>query len=539
MKLSRRRAIGLAAAAAPSLLGERIHAATRAVAEDWNPADLAHLIPAASHDQFLIKASFRNSRREKPQLIVDGMAVDGAMTDSAGRFWQFRARGLEPGKTYKLRIDQPDNGKRSDTWQLRTFPAPDSDVKRLRILAYTCAGGNERLRMANGDTFFLSMDHRRRLLRRGLDFDPDVVIANGDHIYWDQRTTRNKPEWFRTPWLELFDEYGALDRSKPVLGTANEAVLKRIVDDQIATLYGVTLRSVPSFLLSDDHDMFENDEAHDEYFTLPPDRHMLSAARATQRLYYPEFLQDPTRDNWLPGSRNCRSDDLSEVYGTLRYGRLFEALLYDTKRYISLKGPAATMVPPEVEAWLSRRTSAEETAHLAHIPSTPIGWSAGKWGEWYPDVLQEDGSLGTATPKPHWPSGWWSQHQRIVATLASQKTRPAIIISGDLHALSYGQIESSGALEFRNNPVHTLCVGPLGATGPGFPSRFRGTGAKVPSALRVTELLAPLEKNGFSIIDITPDEVAVRFFGWLPEESTARIGAMQPLHEFTIPRRYE
>jgi len=26
---------------------------------------------------------------------------------------------------------------------------------------------------------------RNRLLRRGLSFQPDAMIANGDHVYWD------------------------------------------------------------------------------------------------------------------------------------------------------------------------------------------------------------------------------------------------------------------------------------------------------------------------------------------------------------------
>ena len=34
--------------------------------------------------------------------------------------------------------------------------------------------------------------------------------------------------------------------------------------------------------------------------------------------------------------------------------------------------------------------------HLVHVPSNPPGWSAGKWGEWYPDVLGDDGKLTTA-----------------------------------------------------------------------------------------------------------------------------------------------
>ena len=83
------------------------------------------------------------------------------------------------------------------------------------------------------------------------------------------------------------------------------------------------------------------------------------------------------------------------------------------------------------EGWLSSRTAADDTAFLMHIPSTPIGWSAGKLGDWYPDVRQSDGSLGTEIEKPYWPVGWWSQHQRVMEMLSSQKNRPPIIASGD------------------------------------------------------------------------------------------------------------
>ena len=32
---------------------------------------------------------------------------------------------------------------------------------------------------------FLPTAMRNRLLRRALAFEPDAVVANGDHVYWD------------------------------------------------------------------------------------------------------------------------------------------------------------------------------------------------------------------------------------------------------------------------------------------------------------------------------------------------------------------
>ena len=517
------------------MLGERVRAQTATLGSDeWNAADLAHLIPSANHEQFLIKASFTRTLDTPPRLRIENTQIDGSQTDTAGRFWQFRVTGLQSATDYAMELEQTDDGARTDPWSIRTFPAPGENVERFRIFTYTCAGGNERLEMADGEPFFLNMQDRRRLLRRGLSFNPDVVIANGDHIYWDQRTSYNKPGVFGGPWIEMFEEYGSLDSNEPMLGSANEDILTRVVDDQVVTLYGVTLRSVPSYFLSDDHDLLENDEANDTLVTLPPDRHMVDAARTTQRLYYPEFLPDPTRDRWLPGSYVGRNDDLSEVYGTLRYGTLFECLLYDTKRYVSLKGSSATIVPPEVEAWLARRAAASDTRHQVHMPGTPIGWSAGKWCEWYPDAMQANGSLGTATPKPYWQAGWWAQHQRIMEMLSAQRSRAPVIMSGDLHASSCGRIIVSGDLNVANNPVHTLCVGTLGSSGPGFPTRFRGVATGVPTNVTMEEMIAPLEKNGFSIIDVTPGRMRVRFYAWTPPEPSRDIDTMGPLYDYEI-----
>ena len=63
-----------------------------------------------------------------------------------------------------------------------------------------------------------------------------------------------------------------------------------------------------------------------------------------------------------------------------------------------------------------------------------MGWSAGKWREWYPDVVAPEGFEGLVTnelnfegatkgvltskaQKYLWQRGWWSQHQRLLQAL--------------------------------------------------------------------------------------------------------------------------
>ena len=119
---------------------------------------------------------------------------------------------------------------------------------------------------------------------------------------------------------------------------------------------------------------------------------------------------------------------------------LFAGLFYDCGGHLSL-GKGAGLVPASVEEWLRSRTATEDTAHLLHCPSHPMGWTAGKWREWYPDLLDSTGSAvapvlrDEAGGKYLWQPGWWRQHQALLDALSSQTRRKALVVSGDLHAL--------------------------------------------------------------------------------------------------------
>src|SRR5215467_4708942 len=78
--LSRREFLGASAVATIGVLALPRSAAAQPAA-GWNQGQLAHLIPTASHERFLIKASFRSPLTSSPQLTVDGRAIDGVQTD--------------------------------------------------------------------------------------------------------------------------------------------------------------------------------------------------------------------------------------------------------------------------------------------------------------------------------------------------------------------------------------------------------------------------------------------------------------------------
>jgi hypothetical protein len=429
--------------------------------------------------------------------------VRGVATDSEGLFWAFDAAGLRPGRPHTLRLRR---GRRalSEAWPLATLPAPDAAPRRFRLLAYTCAGGHDVF------GFYVPLPIRQRLLERALAFAPDAVVANGDHVYWDLRAGLAAQVTGKSPLGER--TAGVFDRTAPVIGTANEQVLKRAVGPQLAELYGTRLRGVPVFFLRDDHDYFEDDQVTPTITSFPPDAFMYELAHATQWLYYPEFLPDPTRPLTLPGSDAAdRPPGVSQAFGTLRWGRLFEGLLYDCKGFMTL-GPDAGLVPRAVEDWLLTRMRDSDAVHVVNLPSNPPGWTAGKYAEWYPDVLGDDGRLTTNRPKPGWQAGWLAQHDRLLAA-ASAMDRLPLFVSGDIHSIAEGRILRSGAHDFGANPIVSLISGTPG-TGVGWPSAARGTLASPPLDLDVETIVPVQEVNGFHLVDVEPDAITIRHFRW-------------------------
>jgi hypothetical protein len=502
-------------------------AAAAPAQQRWNAGRVAHLLPAVSSDRLLLKSSFTEPMTSPPRLALDnGKPVAGQRGDSKGHFWSFDVANLEPSRRYTLSLSDASGKPLCDAWPLRMMPAASDRPKRLRLAIYTCAGGHDGLRDPDGSASFLSVAVRQRFLRRLLSFEPDAVIAIGDHVYWDQRSVIG----MKGGRLEQQERLaGKFHRSLPIFGTPNEEILKLAVGPQIAALYETMFRSTPVYFVQDDHDYFDNDEASDSLVTLPPDAFMLRAGRATRRLYYPEFLPDAGRPDGLAGSFEFEPNTrYSECFGTLRYGKLAELLIYDCRRHLSLTGPSAGFVPETAEQWLRARTSGNDTRHLAHVPSVPFGWSAGKWGEWYADILDDKGLLTTAKTKPYWQSGWRGQHDRILQMLSNNRERVPLIISGDLHSHAFARIRQSGRIDLRAHPVNTMIAGPVSTGKTMWPSAARGTLGQTAIGLDMDTRLPVVEHNGFTIADFTEQEIVLQLYGWKTPQPPEAIDRLEP-----------
>jgi len=484
---------------------------------NWNTGDVAHILPTVNHNRMLVSTSYKRAVKS-PVLKVGGQSFKGQMRDSKGYFWAFDCSDLKANTQYDLRLFENQNPL-CDTWQLKTFPKSDADIDHLKLMVFTCAGGHPLAQ----DIIPVPEDEREppahfaekrvRLLNRGLSTKPDAMIVIGDTVYWDLNGN-GKGRLGTGEESRAIEIAGKFDESQPVLGTENEEVLKKAVSPQIIDLYGTACRSTPVFFFNDDHDYFDNDEANEHLVTFPPKPFNLELGRTVQRMYFPEFLPDENRPQDLPGSNaKDRVAGSSEAFGTLRYGKLAELLMYDCRRFITLNKTAATFIPQATENWLINRTQSQEVKHTIHVPSTPYGWSAGKWLEWYPDVLGKDKKLHADLPKYLWQKGWQAQNDRLLGAMYDAKFKKPIVISGDIHTFASGKIHRNGTLDMSDNPIHSYIAGTLGCTV--FPSTFRKVKASIPNTIGMEEDFENVEANGFSIVEIDRQNVHIKMYKYL------------------------
>ena len=102
------------------------------------------------------------------------------------------------------------------------MPSPDDLPSKLRLLIYSCAGGHDLFSAAHTGFGFLPATVVQRLLRRGLSFAPDALIANGDHVYWDLLSHRAARKLGAS---KAALEYARFDRDAPILGGADGACI--------------------------------------------------------------------------------------------------------------------------------------------------------------------------------------------------------------------------------------------------------------------------------------------------------------------------
>jgi hypothetical protein len=477
------------------------------------------IIPAANADTLALKVLLEVPPSAAPILTIDGRHVRAQKLDVDGYAWGFVQSGLKGGTAHELALVDEHKAPLREPWQLKTLPGADQTPERFRVLFFTCAGGDEQ-------ADFLPMPVRRALLDRALSFSPDLAVANGDHTYWDLDTAlkyRGDPA-SRAKTAELYHKIAWIDQDTAFDSVTNRRSLNTIVGRQIAALYEDRFASVPLVFVTDDHDYFENDNGGTWGYSFPPRPFILGLQRRVASMVYPYALGRPK----LKGGAWT-----SETVETVQIGKLAEIALFDCRRGWDTKTGYGVLFP-EVEQFLIERLKTSTASQYIHVPSNPFGWTAGKIGEWYGDKPPPE---VTSSDKGFWPSGWFDQHQRLIKALSAQKGRAAITISGDMHASGAKRLTASGDIDLGVNPVEAILSGPIGTGARGWPSQGRGMFPRIPEKLVGTDVAPTEERNGFTLFDITPEQIEVRQFHWRPPESVEAIAALQPHATFTINRK--
>ena len=470
-----------------------------------------HILASASHEKLAISVSL-SKKTTKLELMLDNkVIIKGIQKDRIGTNWQFISDKLLSDKSYKLRLIS-EGEPIYKSWNLKTFPSPDAKVENVSIMAFTCAGGPEGFKIS-GKEFFKPLKFRQRVFDEGLSMNPDFAISIGDHVYWDLRR-ENAPQVGRKNKLIKFFlgsyiglVYGSFNRSEQVNSAKNEKVLKNIGHEQIASLYGTKFKNTPIFFIPDDHDYFENDDAEEKLVTFPADDFSKDAFKQMADLFYPPLLDTP-------------DGQPKRKIGRIRYGNAFEGLMADCAGGMTLGDKKALLISKKNEEWLLSRINQSKAKTLAFIPSHPFGYTAGKWREWYPDVVAEEGASGTVinellsgnkgsltteVNKYLWQEGWFFQHQRLIKAISERKGS-RFVFSGDIHAIGAVSIIKSGKLKLKTK-LKSFLVGSVGSSSAGWPSFARGITAESPENLACESIYEVKEENGFTFFNISKDKV--------------------------------
>ena len=477
-----------------------------------NSLEVKHILSSASHEKLAVTLSLSKGTSSLGLILNNNVLIEGRPMDREGKHWQFIANDLSPNRSYNLELIS-EGETIFEPWDLKTFPGPESEINSVAMMAFTCAGGGDGFK-ASGKEFFKPHKFRQKIFDEGLSKKPDFVISIGDHIYFDLRGENFPPVGRNSKLIKFFVggylkfRYGVFNRLESAGSENNESILKLVGNDQIASLYGTKFKSTPIFFIPDDHDYFENDDAEEDLVTFPADDFSKGAFKKMADLFYPPLLDTP---NKKPGRKT----------GRIRYGNAFEGLIADCAGNMTLGGNKAVLISDEDEKWLKARMKSSKARHLAFIPSHPMGYTAGKWREWYPDVVAEEGASGTIinellsgrkgslttnVNKYLWQEGWFLQHQRLLQSL-SERYGSRFIFSGDIHAIGAASIIKSGSVRLERE-IKTFLVGPVSSSTGTWPSFARGITAANPDYLECESLHSIREENGFTFFNIDNDQAS-------------------------------
>ena len=312
---------------------------------------------------------------------------------------------LTPSTRYLYQARQGD--RRADG-EFTTAPAPDDGSRATFVWSGDLGGGGWCRAVDGGYRIFEAMS------RRSADF----FLFVGDTVYADVACDRPGTVPFSGGRATTRSEYQARHRYN-----REDAAYQRL------------LRRTPTYAIWDDHEV-RNDFAG-------PTEPLMPAGRQAFIDYWP--VVPPT-------------DDPTRLYRRVRWGRLLEVFILDTRQYRSPNGerdgPGKTMLGAAQRRWLVEAVAASPAVWKAVVSSVSLSVPTGRTAR--RDSWTGVGVFGLPTDDS---TGFAHERDAILKDLRERGVKNLVFVVGDTHHAELIRHEPHPGFVF-----HEMIAGPLSAS---------------------------------------------------------------------------
>ena len=394
-------------------------------------------------------------------------------TASLGHSVHAEVAGLEPGRAYFYRFMA--GSATSTIGRTRTFPAPQAEVKRLRLAYASCQQW--------GNGYYSAYRH---MLAENLDF----VLFLGDYIYEypSSRPVEVRPTtggWITT--LEGYRSRYALHKSDPDLQAIHAAY--------------------PWVVTWDDHEV-QNDYAatHEGLSGTPVDNFMARRRAAYQAFYENMPVTRASFAQLLAGQ-----GDEARVFGSVTFGRLATLYTLDNRQYRDRQACTPNQRPG------SGRVDPNQCESFNHSQRTLLGGDQERWlAQQFAAARSHWNLLGQQTlfgrrnysttggqllRNDGW-DGYPAARRRLTDAMLHTRLRNPVLLGGDIHENWVGHVLS----DYNNPDCEAIGV------------EFCGTSITSLSSSTPAQLAKQLENNphfifanaasrGYGVVELTPTQL--------------------------------
>jgi alkaline phosphatase D len=336
------------------------------------------------------------------------LSMLGEATTAADLIVRVPVEGLAPATRHRYQVSQ--NGEHV-AGEFTTAPPPDQPA-RVTFLWSGDLGGGGRCRPADGEF------HIFRAMAR---YPADFFLFVGDTIYADVACSKADTAPganFRASTLAQFRARHRYNRQD----AAFQAFLRR----------------TPVYATWDDHDVRNNFAG--------PTTPLMPIGRQAFLEYWPV----------------AAGDDPTQLYRSVRWGRLLEVFILDTRQYRSDNrlpdGPGKTMLGAAQRRWLLDALPASTATWKIVVSSVPLSVPTGR-----PERRDSWSNANVFGLVPEQGTGFANERDAILRELRERGVRNLVVVAADVH-----HAEVIRHQPHRDFSVHELIAGPLSAN-PGRP----------------------------------------------------------------------